>query len=626
MSPVVRLDCVSCRDGEKPCKLLRCLHSLCMGKCLEAHTGDDNTVECPLCGKVTSTPPGAILADYLPNSREFAKNEDTPANATLSEKGHACESCVEETSASAFCKDCRKRFCSLHAQVHPNSHGSYGHDVVPLLEDGTLGEKEMADSGPRCSMHPSSRQSYYCLACRMILCEKGLASKRHAAHRDELQPLSQAASTIRKSIIPNMLASFSDDSRIAKTLTETDDKLSTLHANNIQVTSEITGFFAGLKTLVEKRERELLGKLDGLQTEYRQALQEHKQQLVASQEAGQEVIRLASACNNNIEFVKAWAWLEEAGNDLMAAAERIAEPLAPGMVFFRPDLKEDCEEVIPDAGFVSKTDVMSVRDTSMSAPDCVLKGEPLFITVIPRNEFGGNVVASSDHMAAVNIAVDAPAMGVTECSLTSFRSKRRGGSTIVGRFETMTAEGQLTVSTTLGNRHVAGSPAIVTIAQQAVFDHQRCDPGLVVSNYNRTITHSDPSGGTRCASGMLKWRAGRHDVDIRIDRLTKGSVHHLFSVCNNHEDPTGDFQTDGIYGWYGNSRDMISESTGTALGQPWRVGDIIHLSVDCDKHTLYGRHVRTGAEQTLTDVRGDLCLFVSLSCYKDQVTILDLIV
>ena len=96
----------------------------------------------------------------------------------------------------------------------------------------------------------------------------------------------------------------------------------------------------------------------------------------------------------------------------------------------------------------------------------------------------------------------------------------------------------------------------------------------------------------------------------------------MIFLCGSTDPELDTYQRDNTaHGWYGPGT-HTENWRGTELGQPWQTGDIIRLSVDCDRRTLTGRHERTGATQTLTNVTGDLYLYVSLASPGHQVTIL----
>ena len=123
---------------------------------------------------------------------------------------------------------------------------------------------------------------------------------------------------------------------------------------------------------------------------------------------------------------------------------------------------------------------------------------------------------------------------------------------------------------------------------------------------------STQGSGWRSVCGADIYRSGTVEIGIRLDNMP--NPHVMIFLCNSTNPGLDNYQQDGTaYGWYG---------SGGNFGENWQTGDIICLSLDCDCHTLTGRHERTGATQTLTNVTGDLYLYVSLRYAGHQVTIL----
>ena len=116
------------------------------------------------------------------------------------------------------------------------------------------------------------------------------------------------------------------------------------------------------------------------------------------------------------------------------------------------------------------------------------------------------------------------------------------------------------------------------------------------------------------------YRGGTVEIGIRLDNMPNTNV--MIFLCSSTNSKLDMYQQDNTaHGWYG-CDNSVGNWRGTQLGQPWQTGDIIRLSLDCDCHTLTGRHERTGATQTLADVTGDLYLYISLFSTGHQVTIL----
>ena len=116
---------------------------------------------------------------------------------------------------------------------------------------------------------------------------------------------------------------------------------------------------------------------------------------------------------------------------------------------------------------------------------------------------------------------------------------------------------------------------------------------------------------------------GVKEVRVRIDN-TGGTPYMFICACNSANPTLSTYHRNRseVFGWLGSSAGKHCICNGGALGQKWQNGDVIHLTLDQDKHTLTGRHERTGVTETLTNVTGELYWYVSLFCENQQVTIL----
>eukprot|EP00117_Sycon_ciliatum_P021058 scpid109188/ scgid18579/ len=206
---------------------------------------------------------------------------------------------------------------------------------------------------------------------------------------------------------------------------------------------------------------------------------------------------------------------------------------------------------------------------------------------------------------------------------TQFPRKNR-----VGMFETEKKPGQVKVTAQINKDHFAGSPATAKIVdpKSTKFDahNDYCHRDLQISPYNRTVENvrEIQPNNLACASvyGTMKLTEGKHEIAIQIDQL--GS---LDGWPGSHNCVVG-FANKERLGLEAERSDFAWISDGSGLGQPWKARDVINLLLDCDEHTLVGRHKRdevTGGPATKTDVKGDLWLYISSYAEGDKFTILN---
>ncbi|XP_065191817.1 E3 ubiquitin-protein ligase TRIM71-like [Sycon ciliatum] len=613
-----RPDCVSCRSSSTRGKLLKCFHSVCV-QCLETHTSDDSSVKCPDCGATTPPPSAGVpLLQFLPNS----DIGDGAASASVGASKKLCDECGEDTEAVAVCMDCSDCLCAVHAEAHPVSRRTYKHKVVPLTAatsvTTTSTTNSMEFAAAKCPLHPSCTQSHYCMACQKILCNSCLASSRHDQHVQDLLPIDEAVSTIRESLLTKIRASFSGgDSQLEQALAATNNALSQLHNQTETVSSQINDICMELKNAVDKRQQQLLDELDKVQSEHRSPLEVRKCRVLSGLSAGQSVKHLAGCCQSGSNFLKMCAWLEEATEDIMATVDVEAESFPSVNLLFTTLGRENVLMAIAEAGCVSTIDAMSHENSSATIPAEVSEGQDLCVYIDLRNDHGVELRAAEEYLDTVRVDVTSPDNTMTACPVVKATDATSSPSRLVAMFKTAGLKGQVRVSATANTTHLQGSPAVTAIVDPVLFDPWRCHANLALSNNGRTVTHDGPVGKRSAVCGLRRWRRGKYEMSIRLDKCAPHSAdaYEIFLGVLNIPDPI-------LTGYYSTFAWNNSNSNGGLLGQPWQAGDVIHMSLDCERHTLVGRHERTGATDTKKNVAGELYLYVSLKHHRNQVTIL----
>ncbi|XP_065189414.1 E3 ubiquitin-protein ligase TRIM45-like [Sycon ciliatum] len=617
-----RPECGLCRSNNKHGKLLKCLHSLCV-ECLEKHISGKGSVGCPECGTVTpASSAGVPLLQYLPDSDVSSDGNEATAT-TPSRK--LCDECAEDTGAVAVCMDCSDSLCAMHAEAHPASRRTYKHKVVPLSEAAGHTRDRTSASQHKCSFHPSFVQCSYCLSCEQLVCKQCVSSGDHATHN--VQTITDASSSIRQSLKFQLTRTSHGSGSVFDELIKTSEAaLSGLRDETETVSSLINHVFGILKKAIEKRQQELLEEIDRLQLSHLLPLEEQKRQVISGALYSKKVQHLAENCNEDVNFLKMSSWLVEAAKNAVSAAERDVTVFAPGTLSFSPYHVKELTAAIARTGVVIDIGILSSEKSSMTTAASVEEGDDLTVIIEPRNGHGDSLAVTEAHLSGVH--VDVTSADNTTSTIESVLMPNRSpneGTNMIATYKTTGKIGSVQVSAMIGDHPVAGSPAMVTIVDpQPRFDPSQCHADLVLSNNNRTVTRGAACNKQlRSVCGIRKWSSGKHEICLRLDRITAGKVHHMFFLCNAQHPRLDDWQTGKTtsFGWYSN-RTSGGDWTGSALGQPWRAGDVIRMSLDCDNHTLVGRHGRTRATETLYKVTGELYLYISLYSSGDQVTIL----
>ena len=119
---------------------------------------------------------------------------------------------------------------------------------------------------------------------------------------------------------------------------------------------------------------------------------------------------------------------------------------------------------------------------------------------------------------------------------------------------------------------------------------------------------------TVCLLGSNRYRTGQHDLFVDLDDLEGVRFVSVGMTSNTGPSLHHPLHAPGHSAWYcgypGNedSRDKLFDGN---VGQPWITGDVIHLHLDCERHTLFAWHERTGKTQSIRNVTGTQRLFIS---------------
>ena len=231
-------------------------------------------------------------------------------------------------------------------------------------------------------------------------------------------------------------------------------------------------------------------------------------------------------------------------------------------------------------------------DPSQSSMQCqpsVVVGEEICITLKAVSENGSSGQVNDVCMTSLEVEVMSPNNEVMPCNADK---DDEDGGIIVARYQP-TQPGKHQVMARYDGHHFSGSPADVLVTTRVCrFDPTRCQVGIQLSNNNMTA-RSTQCINWRSVCGADIYRSGTVEIGIRLDNMPDHNV--MIFLCDSTNPNLDKYQQDNTahvwYGWGSSTGNW----RGTELGQPWQTGDIIRLSLDCDRHTLTGRHERTGA-------------------------------
>ena len=159
------------------------------------------------------------------------------------------------------------------------------------------------------------------------------------------------------------------------------------------------------------------------------------------------------------------------------------------------------------------------------------------------------------------------------------------------------------------------------------FNPAKCHPDITLDDDNRTATFTAKEGSEPCVLGATSYTTGQHDIRIRVDDM-QGWSGIVIGMTSNTDPPLDKYRhSPGLSAWidWGTSHlipSSVDLQDGGDVGQDWENGDILHLHLDCQQHTLSAHHERTGKTHTIHDVIGELRLFVYLFRNGHKVSII----
>ena len=621
--------CVSCSGTSRRSKLLKCLHSLCVG-CLPKQLTNFNEVICPTCGSMTPPPgSGKHQAMALPDSYTTASKQTCGGTGSQLEMETVlhCDECFEDEKAVTTCMDCKAVLCEVHALGHPRSRSTHNHKVRPIAQDSSTPERFNSDTQQQermhCFIHPTHKLEKFCTCCIEFFCEQclyrgGSCKERSTDSSHSLLPMKEAAVKMRGGVEKLLTDSASPDqgSVVLKAIENLKVAIDQLHDRTEAVSEEVVAYFVDVVKLIRAREAEVLEKLDLLRSAKLIPLEQQKCRLEKSLSSHETVSMLLESCDDNYDLIRMSGWLEEAASAANESALSDVKPCVESKLVFRQLHSEQLTTAIACVGNVFDAADIDPSQSSMRCQPSLHVGEEICITLKTVSKNGSSVQAHDISITALEVEVMSPDNEVMPCNANK---DDEDGGIIVARYQP-TQPGKHQVMARYDGHHFSGSPADVLVtAGVCRFDPTRCHGDIQLSNNNMTARKTQGSNW-RSVCGADIYRTGTVEIGIRLDNMPDTNV--MIFLCSSTNSKLDMYQKDNTaHGWYG-VNNHAGNWRGTQLGQKWQTGDIIRLALDCDRHTLTGRHERTGATQTLSNVTGDLYLYVSLYSPGHQVTIL----
>ena len=628
------LQCNGCGSSSTALKFVSCLHTLCV-PCVQNSISFDGSVKCPKCLSTTPPPVGEPLRS-LPNV--VGRGDSVARDETQGKP--LCEECGDDTIASSACENCQVKMCDVHAGSHPLFKATKGHTIKPLSvsqvehASSSAGSTGRSATKHRCVLHTSEFINRFCVQCNQLLCPKCEQAHSHKIDHQVLD-IARAGQKTRDMLADKLGSSTSTcDGIITQALNNVQTNIQKLNEQTAQASANVNQFFKLLIQAVEKRQKVLLAELDDMRSKKTLSLEKQQcrlQDCVSQVESASDIVK---SFTDDVELLRIWTWVDESLNKVMRTTEEDKVPcVSSGLVFSSTDITQLLNDIGKPGTVLDVADhaVLDCPDKSMTHDDVIL--------TVGMTSSPDAVPASATNTPSYSVSqdqLDNIGLEISVCNLDSddFPSVRTRCESLPGRVEIghdRLAAGRYSVSAIIGNRHIQGSPQqlIVHVAStpstpstpsQPLFDSSRCGSGLKISNDGRTLSKGGGGWSSACTTPMLTG-TGSSTLKVTIDETRLGDI--FLSACSSSNPNLEQYQQDKAqcFGWYGRGVRAFHTGTALGLGQRWQTGDIILLTVDRDRHTLTGRHERTGATQTIPNVTGNLYWIVALDDLGDQVSL-----
>ena len=493
MAPFSR--CVSCSGTSRRAKLLKCLHSLCVG-CLHKQLTNLSEVICPTCGSVTPPSVGKSQVMSLPDSYVMAnKHASGAADAQLEmEAVLHCDECFENEKAVSTCMDCKAVLCDFHTQGHSRSRSTHNHKVRPIAKDASTPESVNSDTQQQermhCIIHPTHKLEKFCTTCKEFFCEQclyrgGSCKESSTDSSHSLLPMKEAADKMRGGVEKLLTDSGSPDQGnvVLKAIENLKVAIDQLHDRTEAVSEEVVAYFVDVVKLIKSREAEVLERLDLLRSAKLVPLEQQKSRLEKSLSSHETVSMLLESCDDSYHLIRMSGWLEEAASAANESARSAVKPCVESKLVFRQLQSEQLTTAIACVGNVFDAADIDPSQSSMQCQPSLHVGEEICITLKAVSENGSSGQVNEVCMTSLEVEVMAPDDEVMPCNANK---DDEDGGIIVARYQP-TQPGKHQVMARYDGHHFSGSPADVMVTTRVCrFDPTRCHGDIQLSNNNMT--------------------------------------------------------------------------------------------------------------------------------------------
>ncbi|CAH1243953.1 TRIM2 [Branchiostoma lanceolatum] len=254
------LTCPVCMLHFRDPKILPCLHTFCR-ECLEEWASKQQPLECPTCRTQVSLPDqgvdGLRTNFYVNNLLDFA------AAKKGAEPGVPCQVCEGNVEGSkSWCTDCAILMCESCTLLHSKFPTQKNHEVT--TEETIKAEKDAGKFQRKrhCHKHQAQELAFYCESCNALVCT-ACTVVDHRPGKDHNPVELATVARQRKEELQGLLRDIDPRLReIEDSVKELEKEISKLMPSKEAATDQAKAYFRRLVDLLQKREKEILSRVD----------------------------------------------------------------------------------------------------------------------------------------------------------------------------------------------------------------------------------------------------------------------------------------------------------------------------------------------------------------------------
>ena len=613
--------CVGCNilqpgDG----RILNCVHIVCLA-CLNDNVADGGCFKCCLCGeKTTPHITGVDLARQLPLST--ATLDDVPSVLMSSDTTSLqCEWCDESKVATHTCLDCAGAgLCKRHAEKHTKSKVFSKHVLRELAANDTK-HRTTADSNaarPMCLLHNKHQVSKYCQTCCHTVCERCVT----VSHRSHTFESIESAADVQRRVIQSLGFLQPEEEAVEaaeseQLVTRMSEKMDDVQRQKKAASNIITNTFDKAAKMLLAQKEKLLAEVDSLAWRQLKPLELKKSKLASitdqhtmalelskrlakSDSNPHDVLRLSHVLKNRQEKMK--------GEMKVARVVPIAGDITTGTAPLSQlsKLVESLVSVSIQMIDMSKTviDLPACIDANKEATAKVQLFDGQNKQVHPNNlhtDVEAILLLPSGNRQYL---IRATVVSETQpCLEFTFTPESPGKYRLELCYHGQQTEAKFEVKVPLG-----------------YFDAAKCSPIVSIFDGGRVVRHTGLAG--RVNGGVLSrdgYTKGRHQWRV----LVKNGADNTHSIAvgvtvlpvdGNYMSTLYFFTHRRYYQWWCNGNSRSSSSSEPVNTSPWRDGDFLTLTLDCDEGRLELHLQRTD----------ETCAFNDVDCHEPLYPIVNL--